>query len=209
MRSLHVAILLLAAGLLTACGDSGDDGTSATSAAVTGQPTTAAEATSAAEPTTATDATTATEATTAAGVGTVDIDYRTGSVPPPYNYELTLQVEVGADAATADYALTYLYRDALSDDGTEPVDADVQWSGAVDAATADLARGLVADPALTGTVDENAVGGDSWDVSVTADGEDAQTGVPADPDRYRALICAVDAQARQAPGAAKAQNGPC
>ena len=44
---------------------------------------------------------------------------------------------------------------------------------------------------------------------MTADGEDAQTGVPADPDRYRALICAVDAQARQAPGAAKAQNGPC
>jgi hypothetical protein len=209
VRSFHVVTLLLAAGLLAACGDSGDDGTSATSAAVTGQPTTAAEATSAAEPRTAADATTTTEATTAAGAGTVDVDYRSGSVPPPYNYELTLHVEVGGDAATADYALTYRYRDALPDDSTEPVDEDVQWSGAVDDATADLARGLVADPALTGTVDENAVGGDSWDVSVTPDGEDAQTGVPADPDRYRALICAVDAQARQAPGATKAQNGPC
>ena len=152
---------------------------------------------------------TAPNSTAAAGGGTVDIHYRTGSVPPPYNYELTLQVEVGADAATADYALTYRYRDALPDDSTEPVDEDVQWRGDVDAATADLARGLLADPGLTGTVDEDAVGGDSWDVSVTPGGEDAQTGVPADPDRYRALICAVDAQARQAPGAAKAQNGPC
>ena len=51
-------------------------------------------------------------------------------MPPPYNYELTLQVEVGADEATADYALTYRYRDALPEDSTEPVDEDVQWSGA-------------------------------------------------------------------------------
>ncbi len=118
-------------------------------------------------------------------------------------------MEVGADEATADYALTYRYRDALPEDSTEPVDQDVQWSGVLDPAAAELARGILGDPDLTGTVDEDAVGGDSWDVSVTPAGEDAQTGVPGDPDRYRELICAVDAGARQAPGATKAQNGPC
>ena len=183
VRSLHVAIALLVAGLLVGCGGSGDDATSTSSEAVTGQPTTAAEATTtaAAETTAAAGTTTAestaSAATTEAGAGTIDIHYQTGSIPPPYNYELDADGRHRRRRRRrGDYALTYRYRDALPEDSTEPVDEDVQWSGVLDPASADLARGILADPDLTGTVDEDAVGGDSWDVSVQAGGERAADG---------------------------------
>jgi hypothetical protein len=212
VRNLHVAILLLPAMLLAGCGGSGNDDADTATGAVTAQPTTAAAATTAA-PTTAEDATTTEttsgESTAAAATGTIDIQYTTGPLPPVYNYEITLKVDVAADGTTADYKLTYPYADSVPADSTEQAGEDVQWSGVVDDATTEIARGLLAEPGLTPPADDGAVGGDTWDVSVTAAGTDAQTGVPDDADRYDDLICAVDAQARQAPGAAKQTNGPC
>jgi hypothetical protein len=211
VRNLHVAILLLPAVLLAGCGGSGSDDTS--TGAVTGQPTTAAATTTAAETTTAaatTGAGTASAGSTAAAeTGTIDIRYTTGPLPPVYNYELTLKVDVAADGTTAAYTLTYPYKDSVPADSTEPVGEDVQWNGVVDDATTEIALGLLAEPGLTPAADDGAVGGDTWDVSVEAAGADAQSGVPDDADRYNDLICAVDAQARQAPGAAKAETGPC
>lgn len=134
----------------------------------------------------------------AAGATTMHVEYDSGSIPPPYNHEAVLDLRLEAAHVEGDYRLTYRYRDAAD---TQPADADddVAWSGALEGTAADQARSLAAAPGLNGKEPEG-VGGSS--VVVLVDGVDGRRveGVPGDADAWRALLCAVDGQARQALG---------
>jgi hypothetical protein len=136
--------------------------------------------------------------TAASGPSTLHVEYDSGSIAPPWNHELVLDLRVAPQQVEGDYRLTYRYRSAA-----QPLpagaDEDLAWSGALEGPAADDARSLVARPDLTGH-EPTGVGGHSWSVEIVGPDGTARTGVPEDEDPWHSLACAVDAQARRALG---------
>jgi hypothetical protein len=129
---------------------------------------------------------------------TMHVEFDSGSIAPPYNHEAVLDLRLEGAHVEGSYRLTYRYRDAL-DTVEEGADEDVAWSGALAGEVADRARSLAARPALGGKEPEG-VGGSSWRIVVNAGDGRHVTGAPEDETAWQALLCAVDAQARQAAG---------
>ena len=126
----HVTIALLLTALLAACGGSGDDDPTTDRESVTAPPTSAAETPTAPSrrrrPRARRPRRPRPRRPRQPRQRRSTSTTRRARSRRPTTTSCTLQVEVGADVATADYALTYRYRDALPEDSTEPVDEDVQ-----------------------------------------------------------------------------------
>jgi hypothetical protein len=136
-----------------------------------------------------------TSAAATTGETTMHVEFDSGSIAPPYNHEVALDVRLAASGAEGTYRLTYRYRDAM-DTLPSDSDGDLAWSGTLDGGLTEQVRALAASPGLDGEEPEG-VGGSSWRIVVDGGDGAHAVGIPADDTPWRALLCGVDEQARQ------------
>ena len=138
-------------------------------------------------------------ASAAVGPASFTIEYRTGSIPPPYNYTYRLTGRFEDELLVVSYVLTYQYRGSmtkaqLESQGYSERD-DLSWTGRITGDAVEQWRILLRDPQLR-PPPTGLVGGDSFTVSVVDSTGAEQTGEPPDRGAWQPLIAAIDQQAR-------------
>jgi hypothetical protein len=129
---------------------------------------------------------------------TLHAEFDSGSIAPPYNHAAVFEIRAEDSSMHAQYTLMYRYRDGAGELPPD-ADADLAWDGMLTGDAETRARGLLDRPGLGGKADDG-VGGPSWKVLVMRPDGITDGGIPADEGAWRALLCAIDAQARQATG---------
>ena len=131
------------------------------------------------------------------------LEYRTGTIPPPYNYAYRVEGarQEGGDLDVT-YELTYRYRDEISGEELEAqgysADDDIEWSTTLAGAEADAWLDLAAATELLEDPDEPPPGADYISVTlVFADGTE-RSGEPLNRDEWEALAAELDVRAREA-----------
>jgi hypothetical protein len=132
-----------------------------------------------------------------------NIDYATGSIPPPFNYQYTIDVAFDEAGAQVTYLLEYLYRENISEaeltaHGYTGED-DISWSGTFEPDVAGRWREIARSSALTAD-GEPLPGADSMLVRVSDNEDRFRAGVPVDRGPWEEIAREVDEAARQALG---------
>ncbi len=117
-----------------------------------------------------------------------EVDYDSGSIPPPANDQYLLTGSFSSDGATlaVHYLLTY----------SSSAKDDIDWSGTLTGDSAARWQTLVGGTVL-GPIPPLLPGSPSFTVTITPyQGGSSGGGVPTNRDAWQALIDAVDQQAR-------------
>jgi hypothetical protein len=134
------------------------------------------------------------------------IEYATGAIPPPYNYQYVVEATFTSAGVEVAYSLAYPYREGMSDEELQTQgysrDDAIEWQGEfgpdVAAAWRELARSAVlVDPAA------RPPGADSLVVRIDRTDGSSLAGVPPERDEWVAVAAAVDAAARGELGSAR------
>lgn len=131
------------------------------------------------------------------------IDYRTGSIPPPYNYAYRLTGRFEDAQLAVSYVLTYRYRDGmtrarLESEGYSDRD-DLSWTGAITGEALAQWRVILRDTQLR-PPPTGLIGGDSFTVSIVDSAGGEHSGEPPNRGAWQVLIAAIDQQARREAG---------
>ncbi len=130
-----------------------------------------------------------------------NIDYATGSIPPPFNYQYTIDVTFDEEGAQVTYLLEYLFRENVSQaeltaHGYTGAD-DISWSGTFEPAVAGRWRATAQTSPLTAN-GEPLPGADSMLVRVSDNEDRFRAGVPVEREPWEDIAREVDQAAREA-----------
>lgn len=131
-----------------------------------------------------------------------EVQFQTGSIPPPFNYIYQLQVAFNADAMEVTYQVQYQFRDGMSDaelaaQGYSKND-DVDWTGHIVGEDVARWRAVLAVP--LGPIPPQLPGSDSFTATIHYDDGPDEFGVPTNRADWQVLIDAIDRQARTETG---------
>jgi hypothetical protein len=134
-----------------------------------------------------------------AALASATLEYSSGSIPPPYNYEWTLAVRLEGAAKDVRYELKYRYRTRPQD--TPPgADTDLASTGPLSAELEQRVRSAASANTFDAPPDPRKVGGDSFKVTLAYSDGTQRSGPPKDRDAWVKLAAEVDAAARRAQG---------
>lgn len=134
-----------------------------------------------------------------AGERSFRIEYATGAIPPPYNYQYTVEAIFTSSGIEVTYSLTYPYREGMSDEQLGALgysrDDAIEWRGEFGADVADAWRELARRAVLVALA-ARPPGADHLLVSIDRTDGTSLAGAPAEREQWMAVAAAVDAAAR-------------
>ena len=125
-----------------------------------------------------------------------ELDYATGSIPPPSNYRYTVRGSVIGDRIEVRYELAYLYREGMTAEELEQLGYstgdDIVWTGTLTGEQARAWLDVIRATTFRDPPQEAAPGADNLEVTV-----DGRTGEPVNRDDWERVAGELDAYARR------------